>query len=173
MSRFALRTVACRLDLGLHSDLVAFARREGLSVSSAISELVHRGLIMAADQEDDLDQAWPARPDDPEVIAASMAWSQLAVDPGRTTRFVRPLSDRRGLVLLIDGVRSGARAAVWDRVISEVRMRGYSIAARATAPTFGGYPNAVEVLAIFTEDEEDEANFEAVWADAITVEENA
>jgi hypothetical protein len=160
-----------RIDRDLHEQLIGLVRWRGGTLSSVAHDLIIHAVAIATEQEEEGEAAWRGRSDDPQLIAASMAWAHLAVDSGRTTRFVPPMPGRRGLVLLIDGVPSRSRAAVWNRVISEVEVRGYTVAARASAPNFGAYDGTVEVLAVFSGSQEDAVDFEAVWADAITVEE--
>ena len=170
MSKRNSRVVAVQLDPDLHERLVALAERQGGSLSTVVRDLVFQASAPAIEQGAEAEQVWRDRPDDPQLIAASLAWAHLAVDASRTTRFVPPIPGRRGLVLLIDGIPSKSRRAVWDRVIFEVGARGYTVAARASAPNFGADDGTVEALAIFAGSQEDEGDFEAVWADAIIVE---
>lgn len=106
-----------------------------------------------------------------QVMTSAAAWTQLAApEPSRMTRFVPGGGPRKGLVLLVDGVPSSRRSAVWSRVIAEAELRGYRVAARASAPDSGPDDGAIEVLGIFGQSANDEADLEAVWADALTVE---
>ena len=105
------------------------------------------------------------------VIAkdAAHAFHEAGV-PSRRTRFVPPAEGLRGVLLLLDGWPSPRREFTWRRVIREIEARGGEVAARTSAPQSGPQDGAVEVLAIFASDPNDDGDIEAVWADACTAE---
>jgi len=105
-----------------------------------------------------------------ELAKREARYHLMAGAPLRTTRFVPQAGNRRGVVLLVDAVPTPWRAAAWRCVIREVEARGVSIAAHASEPQSGPRDGAVEVLAIFACGNDDECDFEAVWADALTAE---